>query len=181
MAIRERFCAKCGKKIDSGNFCSDCFEIIIPKKHVNVKQCEHCGAVFYANKKLTKRLEDFIKENFIGEVELNVIPTVCNDCGPKQFKANVQFRGFSSKEIDVSEIERRYSKYIKEFSPNKDGLDIHFTDARMGSELVRKMRNRFNCSFKRTSSLVTQRRDGKKVFRPTFLLRKKEKEEKTGY
>ncbi len=168
MPITQRFCALCGKKLEEGVFCSECRRDAHPPKIVKVKTCSKCGSFFYANKKIRKTLSEFLKENFTGNYEADISEIMCKDCNPKQFKAKVQLRGFDFDERELG----RFSAFVKEVVKKKEGSDIHFSDAKRAFDYVKEFKKNNDCEFKKTSSLVTQRKDGKKVFRPTFLLRR---------
>jgi len=115
-------------------------------------------------------VEDFLKQTFGENTQADITSFVCKYCNPQQYRANVQLRGFDFNERVLGP----YAEYVKEVITKKEGTDMHFANAGKAFDFVREFRKTHDCTFKKTSSLVTQRKDGKKVYRPTFLLRKKD-------
>jgi len=153
--IREKFCVKCGKKIVKGILCDKCNVTKEENKTKKVKVCSKCGAYYYKNKKVSI-------DSLSGNVILSKF--LCNECQPKPFKVKVQLRGF---EPGISGFEKNIRAVIR----LKEGVDLEFISNKAAEEFVRKIKKNYAVNITRTRSLITQRKDGKKIYRQTILVR----------
>jgi len=158
MKILKRFCSVCGKESEKIT-CEDC-SVVEEKeeKKLRVKICMTCNKHFYQNKLIDK---DFIKGK---KVKISNIH--CLDCKPKKCLAIVQLRDGLEPEV------KGFEDYVKHVKKLREGYNIEFTSSSAAFKYVKRAQDRHKVTLKKTSKLLTQRRDGKRVYQPTLLLRK---------
>ena len=158
MSIRTRFCPVCGKESDGGIH-EECIDWSDEKK-LKLQRCRNCGTVWHRNKVVNP--EDFDEER----IEFKIL-IKCKKCeNEKPYVAQVQLRG--GLEPDM----RGWDEWVKEVIPLKEGWDVKFSDRNRAFSYVKKiLKQNSKIRFTKTTKLVTQTKDGKKIFRPTFLLR----------
>lgn len=157
MNIKQRFCPSCGKP--SNDVCEQCQ--LKTKKKITLLRCENCNNTYYKNKKTTtKKFQNY---------EIQFKQFKCDKCARKSsYKALIQLRGGLEPDFDKL---KEWDEWIKEVIRKKEGWDIKFTDKNKAYSYAKKIRKQYKTEFKITSKLVTQTKDGKKIYRPTFLLR----------
>ena len=130
-------------------------------KKARVKICKLCKQMYWRNKKIHP-----VK---VKEYDVEVTEIVCKGCEPKPFQGLVQLRGF--KEPVLGDFEKSLKKVVK-VKKVRDAWDLQFASARSAHSYYKWLKKRMpELEVKRTRSHVTTK-EGKKMFRPTFCLRK---------
>jgi hypothetical protein len=107
-----------------------------------------------------------IKPGKVKDFDVLVEEFVCRGCEPKPFKALVQLRGFEKPVLGD------FEKSLKKVKAVRNGFDLQFASSRAANSYYKWLLKRVpGLEVKRTRSLITLK-EGKRVYRPTVLLRK---------
>jgi NMD protein affecting ribosome stability and mRNA decay len=164
----KKVCPKCGKKGDFDSaFCADCEETLESKfrtrnkKEKPLPQCPKCGNVRDAGKWVNKTpSRETVKE-------------LCPECRLQSggyHEAVIQFRGPREKAVRLAQkaVKKIGAKTgITSLKEDKHGADVLVVRKRPAIEFVQSLGK----DFKQTRKLVTQTRDGKRVYRTTLCVR----------
>jgi NMD protein affecting ribosome stability and mRNA decay len=161
-------CPTCGKidEDDSfqGSFCPGCADYFNPPKRREVKPVEVC---------VRCKCHRVGREWFGGEVFGETVKKICPECSLKSggyHEAVIQVRGPHDRARTVanklSSIIGR-STHVVAFKEDKHGFDIQVLRKRPAIEAVQSLKY----EHEKTNKLVTQRRDGKRLYRMTLCIR----------
>ena len=166
-----KVCPKCGKKGDfNGSFCEDCAPTLESEfrgrnKKVKPRQlCVKCNKMRFGKIWVAGALPELIEK------------TQCPDCCLESggyHEAIIQIRGPIDKakalaKKAVTKISEKTS--ITQVDESKHGVDVLVLRKRPAIEFVQST----NKDYVQTRKLVTQTRDGKRVYRSTLCIRLEE-------
>jgi NMD protein affecting ribosome stability and mRNA decay len=115
-----------------------------------------------------------IKEKYNIPLKISFISCKrCNLQDSKYYEAILQIRPSSEKvEKCVKDlISKRKDVHITQEKSLKEGKDFYITSQKYARLLVSNLKDKFKGEVKITKKLFSQRKDGKKIYRSTFLFR----------
>ncbi len=97
----------------------------------------------------------------------------CNLQNSKYYEAILQIRPRSEKIINFvkNSIRERKDVFITQEEELKEGTNLYITSQKYVRSLISKLKHKFNGETKISKKLFSQRKDGKKLYRSTFLFR----------
>ena len=115
-----------------------------------------------------------IKEDYTIPLKIHFIS--CKRCSlqhTKYYEAILQIRPYSEKVLRFvkSLIKQRKDVFITQEKELKEGIDLYITSQRYTRALISKLKHKFHGETKVSKKLFSQRKDGKKLYRTTFLFR----------
>lgn len=115
-----------------------------------------------------------IKESHTIPLKISFISCKrCNLQNSKYYEAILQIRPYSEKVINYVRgiIDQRKDVFITKEEELKEGFDFYITSQSYTRVLLSKIKNKFHGETNITKKLFSQRKDGKKIYRSTFLFR----------
>ncbi len=164
----QKTCPKCGRKgVFDGAFCPECEPTLHSQFRAKTKKeklrqvCTKCGKTRVG------------KEWVAGDRPENFEKTLCPECSLQSggyHEAIIQIRGPPEKAVAlarraVNEISEK--THVTEVRESRHGADVLVVRKRPAAEFVHSL----GTEFKQTRKLVTQTREGKRVYRTTFCVR----------
>ncbi|OIO26821.1 hypothetical protein AUJ15_00515 [Candidatus Micrarchaeota archaeon CG1_02_55_41] len=164
----QKTCPKCGRKgVFNGAFCAECEPTLQnqfrtrKKKGKPLQVCTRCKKV--------RAGKDWVNNAWPEKVE----KTICPECSLQSggyHEAIIQIRGPAEKAVAlarkaVKEISGK--THVTDVKESRHGADVFVVRKRPAIEFVHSL----GMEFKQTRKLVTQTRDGKRVYRTTLCVR----------
>jgi len=120
----------------------------------------------YNSKMLKEEKNMNLKVNFISCKR-------CNLENSKYYEAILQIRPHSDKIVSFVKgmVSQRKDVFITQEDMLDEGIDLYITSQQYTKTIVSRLKSKFSGEVKITSKLFSQRKDGKKLYRTTFLFR----------